>query len=313
MARLDWETAQIAYKKEGVEGTAEALVAGDAGVYAFNVAIEYEDVFEEDNSLSGDSSPFEGTYSGPRAATLSFDTPISGSGVVDTPPQWGGLLEACRWDETIGAAVDVEYGPISSAPPSLTLGFYVDGVHHQVHGACADAVMNFTSGQRGIVSWTFQGVYNAMTDLALLAGVTYPDETAPAWIGGQLSFDGESMMASTLALSLNNNVVQRPNAGGAKGLLSYTVIGKRHFGIEMDPETVLVATKDWHAFMEANNTGILTWTLGATAGNKIVFNSPAAQLIKLAHGNRDLLAVSNMSVELIRDALGNDDLTITHE
>lgn len=313
MARLDWEVAQIAYKQEAAEGTPEALTAAEAGVKAFNVAIEYEDVFEEDNSLSGDASPFEGTYSGPRAATLSFDTPVSGSGTLDVPPQWGGLLEAMRWKETINAAVDVTYDPDSDAPPSLTLGFYVDGVFYQVSGAVGDAVMNFTSGQRAIISWTFQGVYTKMTDVALLAGVAYPDGIAPAWIGGQLTFDGEAMMASTLALSLNNNVVQRPNSGGANGLLSYTVVGKRHFGVEFDPETVPLATKDWHAFMESNSTGILAWNLGTVSTNKIGFSAPAAQIMKLSPGNRDLLAITAMSVELIRDASGNDELQIIHE
>lgn len=311
MARLDWEVAQIAYKIESVEGTAEVLAAGDAGIYAYNVAIEYEDVFEEDNSLSGDASPFEGTYSGPRAATLSFDTPISGSGTAATSPQWGGLMQAVRWDETVAATVI--WNPDSDAPPSLTLGFYVDGTYHEVHGACGDAVMNFTSGKRGIISWTFNGVYNAMQDVALLAGVSYPDETAPAWIGGVFTFDGETMMASTLSLSLNNNVVQRPSPTAAKGLLSYTVVGKRHFGIEMDPETVLVATKDWAAFMEGNNTGILTWRLGPAAGNQIVFNCPGAQIRKLSPGNRDMLAITAMSVEPIRDALGDDEISITHQ
>lgn len=311
MARLDWETAQIAFKEEAQEGIAEALVAGDAGVYAYNVAIEYEDVFEEDNSLSGDASPFEGTYSGPRAATLSFDTPISGSGTAATEPQWSMLLQATRWG--VNVAATVVWTPDSDAPPSITLGFYVDGTYHQIHGACGDAVMNFTSGKRGIISWTFNGVYNAMDDVALLAGVSYPDETAPAWIGGAFTFDTESMMASTLAFSLNNNVVQRPDPSAAKGLLSYTVVGKRHFGIEMDPETVSKATKDWAVFMEGNNTGILTWTLGPAAGNQIVFNCPGAQIRKISHGNRDLLAITAMSVEPIRDASGDDEISITHQ
>lgn len=315
--RHDWQTNVLAYKVEGTEGSAEALTNAEAGVLVENPDLTPDDVYEEDNSISDSPSPFPGSVGGITSGTLTFRTPFYGSGTKDTAPNWGGLLKACRYSESVNAGTSVTYLPSTSDASSYTFGFYVDGLYYQMCGSRGDVSFDFTSGKRGYMNYSFKGKYAEMDDSAILTGITWPLAASiipPSWIAGGFTYDSEDMLASSLSIQTNNGLEIRQKPGAAGGMLSCAITGKRHMTGGMDPEAVTKATKDWHAAHSAETRAELAWELGSATGNWITFSAPKAQIRQLNPSQRGNIHTHEFDLEFIRSGgNGNDELLITHK
>lgn len=303
---LNLQRAQLAAKIESVEGVAETLTAAEAKIRVKNLALDYEAPFERDESVSSSLSPFTGTVSGPREATLTFEVDIHGSGSNGTAPAWYTLMSAMGWDVTTDAlALNDDQGE------SLTLGWYNDGTRHLVTGARGDWTFTFPSGKRVTLGCTFKGVYNAMTDTALLAGITYESPVPPAFLSASVLFHGVSVKCSQITIAGNNNLEPNIDPDAAAGIKSYAIVGKRHITGTIDTSKVLAATKDWYATWTGNTLAALTFTHGSATGNTFAHSLPKVQITKPKPNARGNIATHDMEFEAIRDSAGSDEYTIT--
>jgi hypothetical protein len=124
---------QLAARVEAVEGTAETPGAGDALLVINPTFIPLVEMHER-KILSSELSRYK-SLSGCRSARLRFEVELKGSGSPGVAPEWGELMRACGFDETIVPGTSVTYTPASSGIPSITLALYMDGLLTKLWGA----------------------------------------------------------------------------------------------------------------------------------------------------------------------------------
>src|SRR5262245_12118198 len=116
---------------------------------------------------------------GRKLVNLSFRTEIKGSGTNATPPEWGVLLRASGFAETITPSTKVSYNPISTGFESITAYIYWDGILTKVTGMFLDWELNAAAGEYGTIQWRGQGVYNDPTDAAIPGGAVFQTTKPP--------------------------------------------------------------------------------------------------------------------------------------
>ena len=302
---------QIAAKIETVQGTPEVLAAGDvirAANPVFSPGVEMHDLQDGNGSLSPTPQMAGGT-----TGTITFDVWLRGSGAAGTPPEWGKLLKACGMVEDVDAGAGVNYLPSDddTEHESLTIGYYVDGKLYQIAGCMGNAVISLVAGKPCKIAFTFTGVAWTVTDVAILTGVNTQDTLPPIFKDGLVDIDGEDGCIETITVNLNNSVQLRPCANAASGY-SASYLGSRRFTMSLDPEAVLAAAKDWYADWTAGTTFAFTATLGATAGNKIIFTAPACQLTNVNPADKAGMLIEPMEC-LLCGSSGGDEFKITFD
>jgi len=303
---LIWKRLQIAVKEEATEGTPETLAAADV-LLASNVSYEPEVKMTERPAASSSLSPFS-KVPGSMQAKVSFDVGLKGSGEAGTPPEFGKLLRACSMAETIVANTSVTYDPASTGVPSLTIGWFVDGKKYEVAGCRGTWKLDLKAGEPGVFHFEFTGTNISDADLNLLAGVTYQSTSPPAFKSANFTLDAYTAIIENLSIDIANNVVLRPSANAPQGYVSAIITG-REPKLTLDPEDVLVSTKDWWQLWEAGSLVALSAQVGATAGNICTISAPKVQIIGMKPGERDGIAIQEMECELKRNS-GDDEISL---
>ena len=220
--------------------------------------------------------------------TVSFEVELKGSGAAGTPPEFGSLLRACYVDETIVASTSVTYGPISTAPESGTLYYYMDGKRKVLTGCVCDVSFNWPAGELGIATFTVTGhMVSPDTDVAVPTG-TY-DATEPVPLTGlSVAIGGVSTYTiQALTANLGNSVVTPPDTNASDGYGQIRVT-ERDVNGSINPEDELVATKDFVADWQANlEQAITTGNVGSSAGNIYNFTMPKCAFREVGQGERD--------------------------
>lgn len=243
---------------------------------------------------------------------LAMDVEMVGSGVVDTPPQWGKLLRAAGFAQTINALTSVVYSPVSASIPSLTHYVHKDGVRHKMLGSRASK-LGFKVSPRGIPYFQFEflGLYGGIADAA------FPAQTLSAWMTpiavtnantGAFSLHSHAGKLYDLQLDLNPRTVYRNVVGGEDVRITDRAPAGR-IEIEEPP----VATKDFWTIARTPTLNPLTILHGVTAGYKVQIDAPLVQIINPERGDRDGTCTLVAAVKLKPTAAGNDELVITHK
>jgi hypothetical protein len=243
---------------------------------------------------------------------LGIDVEMVGSGVVDTPPQWGKLLRAAGFAETINVATSVVYSLISSSIPSLTHYVHKDGVRHKMLGSRASR-LGLGINPRGIpyFSFEFLGLYGGIADAA------FPSQTLTAWKtpvavnnANTSAFALHSYAGKMygLQVDLNPRTVYRNVVGGE----DVKITDRKPAGrIEIEEPTV--TAKDFWTIARAPTLNPLTILHGTVAGYKVQIDAPLAQIINPTRGDRDGTCTLIAGLKLKPTASGNDELVITHK
>lgn len=243
---------------------------------------------------------------------LGIDCEMVGSGAVDTPPQWGKLLRAAGFAETINAAVSVVYSLISASIPSLTHYVHKDGVLHKLLGSRASK-LGFKISPRGLpyFQFEFQGLYGGISDAA------FPTQTLTGWKvpiavnnanTSAFALHSYSGKCYDLQIDLNPQTVHR-NVVGSEDIL---ITDRKPAGrIEIEEPTV--AAKDFWTIARAPTLNPITILHGTVAGYKVQINAPLVQLLNPERGDRDGVCTLQMGMKLKPTAAGNDELVITHK
>jgi hypothetical protein len=302
----------IAAKVEVTEGTAIALAGADANNLIMEPKFEADVPMYKRDFLNNSLSP-QKQIATTRLGRLSFKCEVKGSGTAGTAPAFGKLLRACGLGETVNAGTNVIYAPISALAsiPTLTLGIYRDGLKKTLKGARGNVKYSGKSGEPGMLEFEFVGVYDSVTDVALLtpSGV---ETTIPfPLLSATFSIASFAAFVSQITFDMANTLEPRGDINNAAGYIS-TLLTKREPKGSFDPEDELVATHDFYGRWLANTTGALTWKHGSTAGNICTFNAPTVQYTKIAEADRNGIATLNTDFLMARNSIGGDDeLTLT--
>lgn len=242
-------------------------------------------------------------------AKLKFKVELAASGTLGTAPFWGPLLRGCGFAQTIAAGASVTYNPISSGFESVSFDFWIDGIRYQLTGARGNAVFRVEMGIP-YIEFEFWGLFNRPDAAAVIT---------PTLTGARRPLAAQSVNTPTFTLNsvalglrsfvLNAGVavIPRMTMGVAPEIL---ITGRDGEVLDMQVEARSLATFDPYGLAEAGTLIPIALTHGTTAGQRIKFAAPAAQLMLIGSpSNSDGIVVNPYQARL-RPTNGNDQFTV---
>ncbi len=295
-------------------GASDAMLVSNAEINPLNAQNVNRDLIR---GYLGGSDQLVGT----AYLEVSFEVELAGSGTATTPTQWGRLLQACGFAQTIQTA-SVDYTPVSTfgASSALTIYYYLDGQLHKLLGARGTFSLGMGVGERPLLRFRFIGknggltaatnavptltafrtplvVTDANTGDITLGALTYTTAT------GVLS-GGTAFTSRGLNLDLANNVVFQPLLGGE----TVEITNREPTGaisLDLTAAQAVTAMTD----VLANTTTGLGITHGTTAGNIIVLHMPNVQRVEPTVENLNGNAFHRYNLRILPSS-GNDELRI---
>jgi hypothetical protein len=291
----------LAAKIETTIGTAEALTASDAAFNVYNPMIQASIEMEEREGQGG----FNYLTSVPagRQGTATFRTNIEWDGTA-TEPSWAEtFLPACGWVKSGGT-----YTPRSEAPGSnvktLTIGCYVDGVFKSLAGAVGTFKIVMPTGKLAYIDWTFTGVWQAVTDVAIITP-TYPTDSALRYAGGFAEWNNVNLCVSNVTIDAGNEVTMRECPTTTAGYIS-GIITSRKPVITCDPEAGTVAAQDrWGKWLDMS-THALELSLDGPTTSTLDITAPKAQVTNLQEGNRNKMVTDQIDFMCSKNGATHD-------
>ncbi len=241
---------------------------------------------------------------------VSFDVELAGSGTAGTAPGWGSLLRACGFSETINAATDVVYTPVSTGYEAATMHYEQDGQLHKVLGARGTVSFELSAGGLPVMKFSFTGLYQKPVAGSVVADLSAFQIPVPVTKANTPTYTihGYDAIATSLTLDMANNVIHR------------NVIGEEMVKItdrapkgQLTIDAPTLAEKDMFALVESHNgitTGAIQVVHGVTAGNIVQIDAPKTQLQTISPTDLDGVFGYQIDVSYMPDA-GDDDVTIT--
>lgn len=234
---------------------------------------------------------------------------LASSGAAGTAPAWGPMLQACGFSETVTAATDTVYAPITNAIKTVTLYYYLDGVLHKMSYCRGTVTFQLDARSIPIMKFKFTGLYTAATDTALPTDADYSAFIAPMAVNkvntASMTLHGISAAMQTLSIDMGNQIVYR-NLIGSESVEMTDRKATGQTSIEMVP----VATYAWHEAVRLGTLAPFSVVHGVGAGNIIQIDAPKVQLLTPQYADSDGIAMINLGLDLQPDA-GNDEVIVT--
>jgi hypothetical protein len=284
----------LAAKVETTIGTAESLSGSDGAFNAFDVQIQ-PTIPVTARMAQGSFNKLAGV-AGSYTGKCTFKTDMGWAGTT-TEPTWASVLfPACGWvasgsDPTI-------YYPKSEAPGSnvktVTIGVYEDGLLYSIAGAVGTARIIGVTGEMARVEWEFTGVWQTPTDTALISP-TYPTAAALKHVATSVTYNSVTAINhKTLTIDLGNEIVARESATAA-GIHSFIIVD-RHPKIMIDPESVLVATQNWHNLWVGGTEAAFSCTFDTPGNSALLVSAPKAQVVNRQEASRNKVQVDQIEL-----------------
>jgi len=283
----------IAFDVESTTGTPLTLDATDATTKVINPTIEPNiNMIERD--LAGYAAA-DTSLLGAMGGRATFEIPVVGKGSSGVPEWATRLLPACGWKFTAStAAFDI------TDETTLTITMWEDGFKRSLAGARGTCSFVFTNGQATMARFEFTGKYLDEADDTIIAP-TLATTVPPRWSNTSgLTLDSYALKANTMTINLGSAVQLREdpndNVSGGNGGTGYcaAALTMARPTFSVDPEMVLVATKDWYNSLVTQGTLALVATVGTAANNIITFTASAAQITSKGRADRNGIAVDNI-------------------
>lgn len=286
----------IACSLEATTGTAESLDGTDAAFNAYLVSDGIEDLSEQTDRQGEGSSSMLASVPGARWGRLQFETDVCGLGTTGVGTHNTALFGACGYNISGGTLTPVTG---ETQADTITIGLYTDGHLQSLAGAMGNVSSVWRAGRPARWAWEFWGVIQAESDTALLTP-TYPTLIPPTWINTTNTYDSVAMRCSQMTFNLQNTVVPRedPNSAGIRS----AVIVHRDPIFELDPEAVLVATKNWQQYFWDSTLAAATFTIGTDSNNIVTIAAAKAQVTAYPMANRNGIMVRNLRLSARRNA-----------
>lgn len=291
----------LGVKVEATPGTAESLTntEGAFNVYDLmiqaNIEVEAREAQASFGHLAG--------VPGARSGTATFKTDIGWDGTAILPSWATVLLAGCGWVNSTGTV-----SPVSEAPGSgvktLTIGGYIDGVKKLLSGCAGTFQLVCPTGKQAYIDWTFNGVWQPPTDVALLAPA-YPTASPIRYASATSEFGGVAMCTESVTFDAGNDVQPLLCASSAAGYKHY-LITDRSPTITADPEAALVATQDrfgqWIAASEAE----FAVTLDGPGTGTLKVVAAKAQITNLQEADRQKIVTDGITFSCNKNGTSND-------
>lgn len=282
----------LAAKVETTTGTPVALLAADGAFHYDNVKI-VDETDSDERETPGTFNDF-GAIPGPYPARVTFDVHLMGGGGSGLPLWATLLLPACDMSAT-GSTYSCNNG--AATVVTLTIGVYEHGRLTVVSGCQGTFKIPFSAGHFGKASFDFRGIAQADSDAALITP-TFPSVKPPRWANASaIAFGAFTPRLSKAEFDLGNVVELREDPNDTSGIRSAIIVNRKS-KLTADPESTLVATRDWKTLMRASTEEVVTAVLGANAGNIITISGARGQIAKMTGGDRHGLITSEASWDM---------------
>lgn len=286
----------LAAKVEATPGTAEALTAAEGVFNAYNLMIQA--------NIPVEAREAQGTFGGlasvpgPRTGVATFRTDLGYNG-TDVPTWATVLLPACGYVNSTGT-----FTPRSQAPGSnvktITIGSFQNGQFKSIAGAVGTFTITFPSGRNAYIDWTFTGIWQAPTSVAIIAP-TYPTDTPMRAASMTTTYDSVAFCFEQLVFDAGNEVIMRECSTNVSGFSSGLIVNRVPI-ITANPESVLNATQDrfgkWLSGAED--------ALSIAIGSAITISIPKAQVINLQEGDRNRVVIDDITWQANKNGTNND-------
>lgn len=268
----------MAAKVETTTGTAISLSATDGQFNVMDMAVSAEipPTEREGQGSLTDLPPVPGA----RMGKLTFKHEVFGKGASGDPGWLSTLVGSCGFAVNTGV-----WYPISPSIQTSSFGAYIDGRFFSISGAMGKVTFDFEAGKPVMGSYEFNGVWNAPSDVAIIAP-TYPTVIPPRFAAATLTIGGTQYRIGKAQLILDNTLYMRQDVSHVSGYHSCAIV-KRRYTLKVSPEAVALATKDWYAAHLAGTTFALNLVVGGTANNIITFTAPRLALINAPQNEDD--------------------------
>jgi len=292
-------------KKETEYGVDPSPTVGANAIQAINPIVNYPSEPLERLIARQTLSPVQNVM-GKIYAEMTFSVELKGSGSKGVAGQLSALLQACAYAETVSAGSSVIYSPASSPIESVTLYMYEYAVSgsaklHKLLGAKGDWNLSISAGNIPMINFTFQGIYSAPTDVVNPSDPTYESSIPSIVESANFTLDGvTSLIAQEISLEIGNEIVRRDDVNSEQGIKSIEIIGRKPAG-SMNPESVSVASYDFHTDLENATTVALSIVIGSSAGNKITITAPNVMIDTISMADRNGFISNDIPFKLSGD------------
>jgi len=185
---------QLAAKIEAVEGTAETLLAADAGILVnFSPKASYDPQMYQRDPVRASLTKM-GKLAGKRSAGMDFSIELKGSGSITVEPEWMRLIKACGFASN--ALKKISIGAITSGP--YQHGEVITG---QTSGATGRVVVKTANGTTTLYFVALSGTFETGEVITGgTSGATATASTDPVSAGFEIKPISSSVVSLTMGL-----------------------------------------------------------------------------------------------------------------
>ena len=239
-----------------------------------------------------------------RYVQIEFEIEMAGAGAAGTAPAYDAILRACGMSATPQASTSVTYAPISTAFPSLTIYYNVDGVQHRITGARGNLEITVQARAIPFYKFTFTGLYNAPTDTPATAQTLSAFQTPLVVNTANTSgyqLHGYAGVLESLNINFGNEVIYRSLVGAEDVLITNRAItGTAVF------EAPTIAQRDYFTASLAGTLGNLTILHGLSAGNRVEIASTRVSLSGASYQEQNGIHMLSVPFQMVPSASGNE-------
>lgn len=297
--------AVFAAKVEATPGTAESLTSAEGAFLAAEMNIQRTSTVIE-REATGSFGKRASSVSGAKGS-YSFSIDLWWDGTATIPIWASVLLAGCGYTNSSGTLT-----PRSEAAGSnvktLTLGKYIDGVYKKLYGCAGTAKFNMKAADQITIDFTFEGVWAAVTDVAMISH-TPPTQMPWKAAAATTTLDAVNWCWANCTIDLGNEIYVEECANSATGYSKAVIVDRKPM-ITIDPEAVLVATQDRYGMFDAEEENAFSLEL-AKSGATIEFSVPKAQIVKIEEGERNKIVIDNIDLQCNKNgATADQDMSI---
>lgn len=313
------KTSLVACKLQPTQGT-DAIAGAPAAADILKVSNQSV-TLNHTMADRGDLTPTFGgngkVFAG-SSIDLAYDAELSGSGAAGTAPGCDAALKACGLAATINAASNVTYNPISASLQAVTQYFYDAGaLHKQLDARGNLEKLSFNVGEIAKASFKFVGADGGDTQVAVPSTAPAATWAAPLGVCEANSSDvtfGATYTLATGAIASGTTYAAAGLEFSQGNALQFTALLGQEIGDITGRVSTASVTLDctaaqeaaFRAQLKANTAQTLVFSHGTTAGNKVQFYAPAAQLTNVSKAEKNGRRLVKLDFDCNKTS-GNDD------
>ena len=308
MSCLKTKKTVLLAKQETDYGSDPTPTAAANAIEAYDVALTINADMKERSPGNSDLSMFP-EERGKTSIDIKFSTKVQGSGTAGLPSRQDPLFQACGQSRAIVSGTSVTNAPLSASYTSVAMWVYIDGIIHKIVGCVGDLEMDLTSGEFGLINWTFKGIYAIPTDGAIVDPIF--DTPDPEIVKAcTFTFGSYAAIIEKLTFKTGNVIAERPDFNQTEGIKGFCITGRNPEG-SMTVEAVLRAESnaDFYSYFHSRTLKALSFVLGGTAGNILTWTSPKCYLRAPVWGDREGVRTFELAFQLARSS-GNDEYSL---